>query len=379
MRTYSLYILFILFILTPDVSFSQKNEKKKTDEELALMVQPDYNDGIIYVLPRVGFNLTVEVQKTTFIPGPYSQYAAKYLGINNAKSNEEVKWKMTSIVVNTFSEPDPNAYFKALNKVASQVALLQNGIITGIQSEGVLNENKVNGNNQIVNDINKTDFTDLSSDDFYSTTVNAETGAESMTLKTQEEKAREAADFLIRLRKKRAYTILDPSDVVPEDGKGYEAFLKEAHRLEKEYVGLFAGKTVQTKHQFRFIYVPEKDDVKNELLFRFSEEKGVLPKTDFSGKPVMLAISADQNANKSINELIKTNQSNTGISGVYYRIPVMADFSISDGITTLYSGRTSIPQFGIVAPFPETLLNGNYSIRFQPETGAILEVKEIKR
>ena len=38
------------------------------------------------------------------------------------------------------------------------------------------------------------------------------------------------------------------------------------------------------------------------------------------------------------------------------------------------TARTTIAQFGVVAPLPEELLQGNYAVEIPPETGAIKSV-----
>lgn len=372
MRKPNFLIIFILFIAIPAVTFSQR---KKSDEEEVIQ-EPVYIEGVIYSLPRTGFQINVTAEKTSFVPGPYAAYAEKYLGIKNAQSKASTTWRIKAIDVETFTEPDPNAVFKAMDKVASQISELSNGIITGIQAKGELMPNRIIGDDAIALSKPLPVFTDLSSDEYYITAVDPETGTETTNFKTPEEKAREAADYIIRLRKKRAFTILSPSDVVPEDGEGYKVFVKEAQRLEKEYISLFVGKTVESKHEFSFDFVPENNEVKNEILFRFSEDKGVVSKSDISGKPVMVSVSKDANLSKTLNQLKKSENPQAGESGVFYRIPVSAEFTITDGINTLYSGRTNVPQFGAIAPVPEDLLDGSYSIKFDPVGGTILEVKQ---
>ncbi|MFA9390901.1 MAG: DUF4831 family protein [Prolixibacteraceae bacterium] len=375
MRINNSILLLSLFILIPAISFSQK---KKSDEEMAMTPEPIYVEGIVYSLPRTGFNIKVNTEKRTFVPGPYAAYAEKYLGIKNSKTTPETSWVITGVQVEPFTEPDPNAVFKTMNVMASQISQLSNGIITGIHAEGQIQPIVLFGTDEISKQETAVNFTDLSSDDYYLTAVNPETGIEKTSFKTTEDKAREAADFLIRLRKKRTFTILTASDVVPEDGKGYEVFVKEAQRLEKEYIMLFTGKTSKNKHQFSFNFVPEGNDVKNEILFRFSEEKGIVSKSDISGKPIMISCIKDSGFSKTVGQLKKSDYTKAGKSGVYYRIPSLVELSISDGLATLYSGRATLPQFGAVAPLPENLLDGNFVIQFDPESGTLLKINRIK-
>lgn len=365
-RILLLVLLFFHFVVNVSA------QKKKTEEE-NLLLQTTPTNGIVYALPRTVLIIDVSIQKTTFVPGPYASYAEKYLGIKQVKSTPEEKYQMFAIDINTMPEPDPDAIFRSMNHAAS-ITLNSDGIIRGIMVPGETSFPQMNGAHQLFNNKVELAFTDLSSDDYYEMSVDPATSAERIIFKTNEQKAREAADYLIRLRKKRAYTILDPSDVVPEDGKGYEVFLQEAARLEKAYTELFAGKTEQSIQHHQFIFVPEKE-IKNELLFRYSDEKGILPKSDISGKPVMISLQSIPNVSKNIQNILKVNQETPGQSGIYYRVPVTAELSISDGLFNLYSGRLTLPQFGELVPVPEHLLNGQYVITYQIETGTIKEIK----
>ena len=374
------YLLTCFLILTAFSVYAvnPKDDKKKEDET-TLIVEPSYVEGMVYSLPRMGFEIKIKAHKKVLVPGPYHQYAEKYLGITNAIKQKTTQWNVAHVGLETFTETDPNAMFKALDTAASQISTMANGVISGIKIKGENDKLSIIGNDFIVNQNNNIEpFTDLSADDFYDLLVNAESGEESMEFKTLETKAREAADYLIRLRKKRAYVILSSSDVVPEDGKGYEAFIEEAKRIEKEYISLFAGKSEDTYHNFSFNFVPGEDDIKNEILFRFSETNGILPKTDISGKPIILTLSKDQEAYKTASQLKKSENPKAGESGLFYRIPVGASIKILDGVNTLYTGNTIIPQFGIVAPVPENLIDGNYSIKYNTNSGSIKEIKEIQ-
>lgn len=374
-----MYCTRILLIISLALLFTldAQGQKKKTEEESNLLVPTEVPEGIVYALPRSVLIIEVKTQRNSFIPGPYAAYADKYLGIKQVKTSAEERWQLISMEVQSFTEPDPEAIFKSMNH-AAPLALNSDGIITGILAGSGASGALQSGFHQLSSELPEVVYTDLSSDDFYEITVNSETGTELMSFKSTEQKAREAADYLIRLRKKRAFTILDPSDVVPEDGTGYGIFLKEAEKLEKTYTSLFTGKTVQSTQVHRFIYVPDKKEVKNDIIFRFSDEKGVLPKTDISGKPVMISIQSTPGIVKNIQNIPKKERTNTVSSGMYYRIPVVAELNISDGLNPLYTGRITLPQLGEVFPVPEHLLNGQFSISYHTTTGAIQEIKPLK-
>lgn len=365
----------LLLISFSSFSFTPKDDKRKDDETTAQIV-PVYNEGVIYALPRTGFEIEVKTKETKFVPGPYAQYAQKYLGIENVKTTKESNCEITAIKIKSFSEADPNAIFKTNDSEVLPISTLSSGVISGIGTPVDGSDIMIQGTDFITaSSKTKTSFTDLSSDDFYDILVDTETGTETMEQKSLETKAREAADFLIRLRKKRAYNIISASDVVPEDGKGYEVFVKEAIRLEKIYTELFTGKTQEYTHSYTFNFIPESN-VRNEILFRFSDEKGVLPKTDVSGKPILLNVIKDNTAASKIVELKKSENPEAKAKGIYYRVPANASITISDGLNTLYSGKTALPQLGEVVPVPENILDGSYKIEYNTQSGTLKSIEK---
>jgi len=55
-------------------------------------------------------------------------------------------------------------------------------------------------------------------------------------------------------------------------------------------------------------------------------------------------------------------------------MPAMANIKIISDLKVVATARIPIAQFGIIAPVPEEMLHGGYSIKFHPETGAIQSI-----
>jgi hypothetical protein len=371
--------LLVLVCLTSVEIFAgipQSDRRRGSDDQPIIAYEPE---GIVYSLPRTGFVVEIKASKTVYVPGPYAQYAKKYLGIENAVEKTKVNWRMTGVNVERFFEADPDAMFKAMDTIASRVSLIPGGVISGINTGPGGYPDPVIGNDFIIsNDALEYVFTDLSSDDFYYILVDGETGDEIFEQKTLEEKAREAADYIIRLRKKRSYAILDPSDVIPEDGKGYEVFVNEAKRLDEKYMELFTGKRIDSEHIFNFVFVPGNENVRNEVLFRFSDERGILPKSDMSGRPVFISLTKEQQAFDKAKRFKESENPDAAKSNVFYRVPVSASIAITEGVNAIYTGKSIVAQFGIVAPLPEKFLDGKYKVEYNTETGAIKNISEVE-
>ena len=120
--------------------------------------------------------------------------------------------------------------------------------------------------------------------------------------------------------------------------------------------------------------MPGSKDKNASVIFRISDENGVVPASDLSGKPVMIEFELDDALLAQYQKNASSDNPNAGIQGVFYRMPAIANVKITYELNTLASARTTVAQFGVVTPLPEEFLNGNYAISFHSETGAIKSV-----
>jgi hypothetical protein len=72
--------------------------------------------------------------------------------------------------------------------------------------------------------------------------------------------------------------------------------------------------------------------------------------------------------------MVKSDNPAAGHSGVYYRVPGRATVKIMSDMNVIATARVTIAQFGVVAPFPEELLFGEYAIEYNTESGAIKSI-----
>lgn len=367
MRT---YLIFALLFLTTTAFAFQKDDKKKDEEGI-----PTPKEGVVYSLPRTGIRIHVKATQEKYFHGPYFQYAEALLGIKNAPSMDAEHWTINDIQIETFSEADPDQVHKAMGDAAGMLSLTPSGILAGInhEAEPVKENYSVS---TFLGDTRTPDipFLDLSLKPFYEVGDSTKNGA--IVTKSLEEKAQEAAQTIIKLRKRRFKTLANAYDTQLPDGKAYGVMVDQLAKLEKDYVGLFVGKSFKKTFDYSFDFIPGENSVSGEVVFRFSENKGVLPKSDLSGKPVVIDMEKLDNLASAQNKLKASANPAAGESGVFYRIPGKSEIKILNGLTLMAITRATIAQFGTVAPLPEDYLNGNYSIAFYPETGAIKSVLE---
>jgi hypothetical protein len=370
MKLLSIKMLLVILICFNITAVFGRDDKKKD-----VVVPVAFTDGIVYSLPRTGIRIFVEVQQEKFFHGPYYEYAEKYLGIKNAPSSDFEEWTITDVKFDTYSEPDPNQVYKAFGPVASMLNLSEEGVLLGINSGAESLEREVY-TSDFTTQINvpKEIWTDRSMHSFL-----AEIDTLPFTMwesKQLEEKAKEAAHDITKLRKRKFLTLAANYDQLPPDGKAYAVMVKELEKIERKYVALFAGKSYTKKHKYVFEVVPGADNGKGVVAFRFSASEGVQTRSNLSGKPIMLGFTPNKELIQNGGEASDMQKSaDAGKSGVYYRVPANGVISLHNG-EELANARVTVAQFGKVTAVPEGLLDGSYSIKYHPVTGAIKSVNK---
>ncbi|RPH33239.1 MAG: DUF4831 family protein [Bacteroidales bacterium] len=356
--------ILIIFTIALFVSCSKKPIQIVSAESAAVLS----TNGLVYALPRTVLKIKVDAIKTTIVPGPYCRFAQKYLGILDVPVKKVDEWRISNVDVSTALESDPSALYAATPGDDTKIDFLKiysKGLIIPISGFGV--------SSTTIKDIKTIDtdgetyFTDLSISPFIasekttyyskikhdSVFVRVPIQKEMIVEKNVEEKARDAADYIFMLRKRRSdFLSVDADHNL--NGEGLKIALDEISRLEHEYLSLFIGKSFNESSTHFFEYVPNQVEGESSILFRFSGVKGVLASSDLSGNPILLKTlpesipesydiffrSISMEKDKPLKEVI------------YYRIPTTTVVSLSDGKAELLTRRISICQYGPLVRMP---------------------------
>jgi hypothetical protein len=349
-----IFVFIITLLLTLPV-IAQRS-KNKTEEVPPVAV----SEGITYALPRTGIRIIIKAGKTTHIPGPYALYADPLLGIKDVVTLPQSVWEMKSISFESFAEPDPTQVFKTNPLTMPLIQLTSDGCLAGFNSPVLFNRNDKPVFNSLVFAGNGTSAPFINS-------VQLSTSSGRTPI---EQRAQEAATQILKSRATRFDIVAGLLDERHPDGKAYEESLNELRKSETELLELFTGKQYIEDYSFNFAYIPVSKSVKGEVVFRFDENLGFLAKNDFSGKPVMIDVEAEELPSGSS---VTTTPANAGL---FYRQPGSGNVKLTKELSVIGTARLAIAQFGNVLSLPAEMLNGGYSIEFHPETG---EIKSISK
>jgi len=208
----------------------------------------EYIQRAISVLPQTVLSVKVEFEKETYIPGPYRLYTEKFLGLKDFIAEPGFSYRILNVDVQSFTEPDPEE-FHSLNLIEGKMdwdqylRLSKYGFILDPSS----NESQELSMEESGNFAETPFFTDMSvkrnltevTDTLYKTIISDSAYVRVPVLrkqreaKTIEQKAEEAANFIIKIRKRRFKLLAGQYDVFPE-GRALAISVEELDKLEKE-------------------------------------------------------------------------------------------------------------------------------------------------
>lgn len=317
----------------------------------------------IYSLPRTRLAIRVTAVRHYIIPGPYNEFAEQFLGIQGALSLSKTEWELYSISVDPVNEPDPEYYFslkthatfelpEKLSVLSSTGLILKPDDLNSFSGFSVFNNNMP----ELVH------FTDLSVKQNYEdgNTNKRSNGAliptdlpvikQDRKLKSKEEKALEAANFIIKIRKRRFKLLAGQYEVYPE-GKALETSVRELDALEEEYLSLFVGTTYSDTITRAWFYIPQGgQDIERNVICRFSDETGFYEATSASGKPLVLELKNMQ-FTEGLRRLQLPSMGPGYDNMILYRLPDKAFVRVFYGSTTLLETELKIFQYGSFVPF----------------------------
>lgn len=379
-----LIVLFLFAVFALNVSA----DKKKDPLNIPVKVN--------YSLPRIAIDLNIVLERKVFKKGPFAQYAEKYLGVNPAEiiNNDREEWKLINVKMDSHTQADPKHNY-SVNLIrdyeAMTLRLSPEGFLTGFNTSKNLKDKEVQAS--IMNAINTKEvknviYGDFSIDRPYVMVEDTNRiikegavakGANLMAFdfegKTFEDKAKEAAHIIFKLRKRRFKILTSNFEVLPPDGSSYKVIVKELKKLEKQYLELFIGKEYKETLSKSYLVIPQEDS-KSQVVMRYSPQKGFVGKTDVTGIPVVLEYTNIVKA-----KAVAPSPAQPGASiDINYRLPAHANVIVKAGKTILGSKPMIIPQLGSVAKLSLTVVaEEDLAVEFHPDFGSIKNIYKSQR
>ncbi len=318
----------------------------------------------IYALPQTRVLVTISAIRKSFTPGPYYQYAKRFLGIENVHSEPFESWEIEDVKLNTFSEPDPDCFFSVKQEGCDLIEqrllkMTKDGLVVAPSSQ--VSYQLVD--NESIRPVQESLFTDVTikpyfydpskkkqknllADSAYSKIPSLKKQLEPKKI---EEKANEAANFILKIRKRRFKLLAGQYEVFPE-GIALKTSIEELNKLEAEYLSLFIGKMdIDTITRNAAILPASGEKLQRFTAFGFSGKSGFYASTEEQGNQIVVEIE-DLNSNEILNQMGVNSSTKTYPNMLIYRIPDKALVKIVYGSYIILESEISVYQFGALVP-----------------------------
>ena len=342
--------------------------------------------GLVYSLPQTALKVNVTVVKEIKVKGPFAEYAEKLLGLKNVIAFNQTGYRISNISIEPINVPDTSLQFlitkrkPLFRKRNDFYELNSSGGITNINCNGKeinpvlpksMNLSNVNVNYpnffQLYADASQIEKIDTVYEIVKMDTVTMSKPIITRTLvtKTVEQRAVEAADYILKFRMKR-YELISASQEIPYSKETMEFMNDQLLKMESDYLGLFMGISQFENHEISFVVLPNKENIKKPIsLFEFSDVNGVISSKEQTSSKFTLSIEPSL---AIVTDTIPAKR----LKQIPYRNPMLSNVYVNiDGQRLPTVFQIPIHQFGVVRYFPK----GVKSIKIDPQSGLVTRIK----
>lgn len=319
----------------------------------------DQLNGITYSLPKTELNIVITARCTIEKPGPFYQYAERYLATKEIITINNETWQIDNIEIKTNAIADPNRTFQVAidnRGIANNITYTHDNIIVGVN---LLSDKSDRSDKSDKSDkFNKTlsfDYSVLNEDALVSTSI--------------PKMAEMVARQIYRIRESRTALLTADLEQLP-DGEALKTMLAQLDHKEAELLAFFIGKSTTYTVTKEYRITPD-DDLKNYVIARISSTEGLTDASNVIGEPIYLNVKGTY-----YNAPLSDPKQEKAPKGFYYNVPGKAEILIeSPELTT----QTTLPiaQFGYTTHLNANITNNKTAkIHFNPELGTIIKIEK---
>ncbi len=350
------------------------------------------NNALPYHLPENQLHIRLDIEQHHFIPGPYAAYASELLGLEGVEMSEKYFWNVAAVSIQESTLPDQaHRYFIVPEKGKPAVSYAAGGILHGINlknTAGTKSENHSYFSEPIVNDPADLAYTDLQIDknkyEVIDTTyrvIQRDSVVQRIPVyKSREEektalhKARDASDFIIRIRKNR-FSLEAALEDQQVSGVDIRVMIEKLEALEKSYIQLFTGKTESRKFSRYYTLMPEAEAKAQSFVLDYLGDEIAEPvDKDEPGKKleVMVLPLINQDDPDAVQSDKETKPA------LIYRQPMPVRHQVYLEDQLIYSENSYCPQMGRIIDLPASAVDENDAIKMNEKTGEIISIEKIE-
>ena len=313
--------------------------------------QEPVNEGAPYYLPKTAFKFRILVQKTTFTPGEYAEYASRYLKQSDAVLEPKTSYKIIDLKMQPIGVPDASKHYTAkagMKYNIQKIHVNDNGVLLSVNTDPTPNKEE-----PLFTPARKPAA--LNPRDYMSEDILAAGSKAKM--------AQLCAEEIYTIRTSRNDLTRGTAETMPKDGEQLKLMLASLNTQEKALRQLFEGVTEidTTEH---VVTVMADAQTTGQLAFRFSEAFGLTAADDFSGSPYYLSV-ADLHQTPEDTRTEKEKIIQKDDPGLFINVPGKAHVVLFNANKTVKEMDVFYPQFGRVEALSASLFNKKVSTSYQ--------------
>ncbi|MFO7789101.1 MAG: DUF4831 family protein [Bacteroidales bacterium] len=374
--------LFIFIIPLLMISSCQKGWYVLDDQAGEKVKQ----NALPYYLPRTQVHIKIKIDQYRFVPGPYAGFAKSYLTLENIEMKERYFWAIQDVEFKTRHLPDPeHKYWIVPEKITPDLSLSQGGVLSGINTMETAEPDvpePVFFNQHADNPANL-DFTNMQIDkskyEVIDTTyriVEKDSVVQRIPVyqtkekeKDMSQKAKDAADFIIRVRKNK-FSLEAAIEDQQVSGVDIKYMIDKLEETEQSYLELFTGKLQKETVDLYYTITPESESGAQNFILDYIDKEMALPVDDQvnSEKISFMVLPLNEKYAR-----VQPDEENK--SALVYRQPMPVQYILYLNDEKIFSKPDVCPQMGNINDIPANLINNESQIKLNSETGEILHVK----
>lgn len=317
--------------------------------------------AVVYYMPKTQMAITVEYDQVQVAPGPFYQYAQRYLNTDNVVLEAQTYYELTNMHIQTQAVADHERAYKVHAQRDIEAQLLT------LTAEGLLYGYNV-GPATIVPQANEDKTMAKPMEEVLMPLLEEQMIASSIA-----KMAEGAARQIYHIREMRLNILTGDVEHVPADGQAMQLVLNELNQREQALTELFVGRK-QVTHLSKTLYYTPSDAPHPAMIARFSKFGGVVDAEDLSGEPIHMNIVATKQSLHS-NHAVEDKKA-LQPSEIYYNLPGQAAITITYKDITI-TASCPVAQYGVAIPLAKDLfIKHKPTIYFNTQTGNITSIQK---
>lgn len=313
-------------------------------------------EGTVYYLPKTVIHFHLLIEKKTYTPGIFCQYAEKYLRQKPAGQDEDIHHRVVDFRLSQTGVRDTSKCFIATLKgksATSEIRLSEDGVLLAVNDTPIVVK-KQSPFKATAKKKKNLDPMKFLSDEVRIAGSNAK-------------KAELVALQMAELQEHRQQLITGEAEEMPTDKAQLQLMLDEIDQQYESLLSLFMGTTTCDTTEQHIALCPERE-MKREVIFRISKPLGLVDKDDLSGIPFYLTIE----------DLHKQSQQqydypeNKKDGGFYANVPGFVRLTLYREARQLATYEYPLAQFGFTELRGGSLFKKYPThLKLNPITGAV--------